>query len=128
MAEYRDVATDRDIIEIANQIRRITQSDRRMTIPEMLEALETLPRNAGLMFNDVRVSNWIEDTTGSGYAYKADVYLEGINEDSVVLVVYAEEQSESGDYAHVCRVEEDKVILFSDRDDVIVIPVIKEVY
>ena len=67
MAEYRDVATDQDIIEIANQIRRITQSDRRMTIPEMLEALETLPRNAGLMFNDVRVSNWIEDTTGSGY-------------------------------------------------------------
>ena len=64
-------------------------------------------------FNDVAASTWVADTTYTDYGYKCELTISGVLSTDYASVIFAHDQSISGNYSPICLTSTDKVTIYS---------------
>lgn len=82
---------------------------------------------SGKVFTDVTASDWVQDSTYSDFGYKCVLTCDGITANSVVEVILSLDDAISNNYAPICETGDNTVAIYSKVNNVIVIPVIKEI-
>ena len=83
--------------------------------------------SSSLSFKNVEASNWVSDSTYTGYNYKCVLSTPGITENSYVIVSFDVVDAISGNYAPVCLTGQNTVTIYGSVNIPIVIPSIIEV-
>jgi len=81
----------------------------------------------GVAFKSKAASNWVSDSTITGFDYKCVLSCEGITEDSVVYVKFGDTEAASGNYSSIVETGTNKVTIWSKVNTSITIPLIKEI-
>lgn len=77
-----------------------------------------------LSFTNVTASNWVSDSTYTGYNYKCVLTCNGVTSSDYAQVIFGPDQANSGNYASVCLTGTNNVTIYSKVDTSIVIPTI----
>lgn len=77
-----------------------------------------------LSFTNVTASSWVSDNTYTGYYYKCDVTCNGVTSSDYAQVIFAPDQSNSGNYASACSTGTNTVTIYSKVSSSITIPTI----
>ena len=90
------------------------------------KAVTELKDGAPIIFTNVSVDTWVEDTTYEDYPYRADIPCE-VTSDYVADVTFDIAEATSGNYAPICITGDGIVSIFASEipSDTIVIPTIK---
>ena len=75
-------------------------------------------------FTDVAVSNWVADTTYSGYGYKCEIAISGVLSTDYVEVILGHTEAVSGNYSPICVTGTGIVTIYSKVNTTIIIPTI----
>lgn len=73
-------------------------------------------------FTDIAVSNWVADTTYSGYGYKCEIVISGVLSTDYVEVNLGHTEAVSGNYSPICVTGTDIVTIYSKVNTTITIP------
>ena len=71
---------------------------------------------------NIGASNWVSDSTYTGYNYKCVLDCEGVNENMFAQVVFAPSEADSGNYAAICETDTDTITIYSKVNNSITIP------
>lgn len=75
-----------------------------------------------LLYENIVVSDWVEDNTYVNFTYKADIECPDVTSNMYAIVTYDYADSVSGDYANFCETGEDTVTVWSNSNSMITIP------
>ena len=92
----------------------------RKPLEDDIEAL----KDRYVAYSNVEASEWVEDIGISGYSYRCDLVCTGVRASDYAEVLFAKEDSLSGNYSSVCETKEGIVSVWSTTDKGIVIPTI----
>ena len=94
------------------------------SLREKVLKLETTKQDKNLYINNITASNWVASTEYSDYSYQCDITCQGVTADMYAEVIFAMTEAISGDYAPICKTENNIVRLYSKVNTQIVIPTI----
>lgn len=81
-------------------------------------------QDRNIYFNNITASNWVASTEYSDYSYQCDITCQGVTADMYAEVIFAMAEAISGNYAPICKTENNIVRLYSKANTQIVIPTI----
>ena len=96
-------------------------------IPESSEAILELQRNKqekNIIYKNVSVSSWAEDSTYTGFGYKATVTLANADETMIPFVTFSVADSVSGNYAPVAQSFTHGIYIYSKVNTTITLPLV----
>lgn len=83
-----------------------------------------MKQDKNLYFVNVTASDWVLEGAYKDFKYRCDIPLEGVTADMVAEVIFAMEESSSGNYAPLCETGEGILTIWSATNKAIVIPTI----
>lgn len=83
-----------------------------------------LKQDKNLYFVNVTASEWVLEGAFKDFKYRCDIPLEGVTENMVAEVIFAMDESSSGNYAPLCETGNGTLTIWSSTNKAIVIPTI----
>lgn len=113
-----------DLENDANYVTSSVLEGKSYATTESLNQGLALKQDKNLYFVNVTASEWVLENAYKDFKYRCDISLEGVTDDMVAEVIFAMEESSSGDYAPLCETGEGTVTIWSSTNKAIVIPTI----
>lgn len=85
---------------------------------------DTSKQDKNTYLTNVSANNWGSDSTYTGYGYRCQIIIAGVTTDMLAEVIFAPEDSLSGNYAPVCQTYNGGVYIYGKVNTTITIPTI----
>lgn len=113
-----------DLENDANYVTSSVLEGKSYATTEALNQGLVLKQDKNLYFVNVTASDWVLENAYRDFKYRCDIPLEGVTADMIAEVIFAMEESSSGDYAPLCETGDGTVMIWSSTNKAIVIPTI----